>query len=173
MARNETLDLLFLHIFRSYARIRSKPRTELRKRYHQGFKGAIPIRLRKTKEGRDLPLYDVGCLSFASASWVNGLMWKAYRRGLTMADLPSMPARDEARACGERLQRLWNEEVEQAGRKGEKPSLVSAWARFVRVRVAVASLTLMLAIVFQFLGPVNGKNPLHILQLSFQLRASC
>jgi len=53
-------------------------------------------------------------------------MWRAYKRGLSMADLPTLPLRDQARVVGERLQRIWEEVIKEAQKKGEKPSLVEA-----------------------------------------------
>ena len=41
-----------------------------------------------------MPVDKVGILSFAAFSWMTGIMWKAYRKGLKAEDLPRISPLD-------------------------------------------------------------------------------
>lgn len=64
-------------------------------------------------------------------------------------------ASDRAEPNARRLERLWHEHVEQSG---EKSSLSHVIWRFCRTRAIVAMVLMVLAIIFQFLGPVSLGN---------------
>ena len=88
-------------------------------------------------------------------------MLKAFRVGLSRADIMPVSEDDGARSNAERLQRIWKEEQEkEEGEEGKKKkkkgsSLERAIWRFSRTRFVVATVSMMLSIFLQFLGPVR------------------
>lgn len=73
-----------------------------------------------------------------------------------------LQASDRAEPNARRLERLWHQHVAQ---NGEKSSLSLVMWRFCRTRCIVAMVFMMLAVIFQFLGPVS----LRIHQISFDV----
>ena len=61
------------------------------------------------REGRELPLDHVGCLSYTFDSWMTSTMVKANKVGLTKADVFTLADSDKAKTNAERLQRIWEE----------------------------------------------------------------
>ncbi len=83
-------------------------------------------------------------------------MLKAFRGGLSRLDLLPVSEEDSARRNAERLQRLWEEEVEAAGRNRRKPNFGRAVFKFARTRFFISALFMMIASFLQFLGPVRA-----------------
>lgn len=122
---------------------------ERRNKYGPALKHFLPYRP-SPRDSRAMPSNSSGIFSFVAVSWMTGLMWKAFRRGLTEDDLYDLQASDRAEPNARRLERLWHEHVEQSG---EKSSLSHVIWRFCRTRAIVAMVLMVLAIIFQFLGP--------------------
>ena len=64
-------------------------------------------------------------------------------------------ASDRAEPNAHRLEALWHEHVSQ---HGEKSSLSQVIWRFCRTRCIVAMTFMVLAVIYQFLGPVSFSN---------------
>uniref|UniRef100_A0A9J8A049 ATP-binding cassette, sub-family C (CFTR/MRP), member 12 n=1 Tax=Cyprinus carpio carpio TaxID=630221 RepID=A0A9J8A049_CYPCA len=81
------------------------------------------------------PVDDAGFFSFTSFAWMSPMMWKLFRNRLDEDSLFLSP-HDGAHTNGERLQRLWDEEVAHVGL--EKASLPAVVMRFQKTRFIVA-----------------------------------
>uniref|UniRef100_A0A8C2BQI1 ATP-binding cassette, sub-family C (CFTR/MRP), member 12 n=1 Tax=Cyprinus carpio TaxID=7962 RepID=A0A8C2BQI1_CYPCA len=81
------------------------------------------------------PVDDAGFFSFTSLAWMSPMMWKLFRNRLDEDSLFLSP-HDGAHTNGERLQRLWDEEVAHVGL--EKASLPAVVMRFQKTRFIVA-----------------------------------
>ncbi|XP_015230667.1 PREDICTED: multidrug resistance-associated protein 9 [Cyprinodon variegatus] len=96
------------------------------------------------------PVDNASFLSFATFAWMTPMMWAIFKNRLDMSSLSLSPF-DVADTSGERLQRIWEEEV---ARKGlEKASLVKAVLRFQRTRFILAVFVGFLAFGSAFVGP--------------------
>ncbi|XP_074521778.1 ATP-binding cassette sub-family C member 12-like [Halichoeres trimaculatus] len=126
--------------------IRAAHRPRFRK-YHQSLQTLKPFRCSSPNPH---PLDNAGFLSFATFSWMTPMMWAIFRNRLVLSSL-SLSSLDSAITSGERLHRLWEEEVEKAGL--ERASLVGVILRFQRTRLIISVLVGVLATVAAFLGP--------------------
>ncbi|XP_068172840.1 ATP-binding cassette sub-family C member 12-like [Antennarius striatus] len=97
------------------------------------------------------PVDNAGFLAFASFSWMTPMMWAIFRNKLDMRTLSLSPV-DEVDTSGERLLRIWNEEVAKVGL--ENASMARAIIRFQRIRLVFSVLISILAMVAIFLGQV-------------------
>ena len=112
------------------------------------------------REGRILPVETPGsgCCQYLSVHWMNSVMVKAYRNGLSSKDLYELSGRDEGHFNAERFQRIWEEEVSesQSGKNApRKPSLAKCVWKFAKTRLILSSILIMCSIVLQFVGPVS------------------
>ncbi|KAK2853475.1 hypothetical protein Q5P01_006136 [Channa striata] len=117
------------------------------RKYHQSLKTLKPIRWSSSQPH---PLDNAGFLTFTTFAWMTPMMWGMFRNKLDISML-SLSHFDEADTSGERLQRLWDEEVANVGL--EKASLVRAIVRFQRTRLILSVLVGVFAMVSAFLGP--------------------
>ncbi|XP_055342381.1 ATP-binding cassette sub-family C member 5-like isoform X2 [Paramacrobiotus metropolitanus] len=92
----------------------------------------------------------VGFFSFMLFSWMTGIMWKAYKRGLRQQDLWKTSRFDSCQRNTVRLQRIWDAEV---AKRGAKASFFRACWRFCRTRLIVAGLVYWLCLTLGFIGP--------------------
>lgn len=118
-------------------------------KYGPALRHFLPYRP-SPRDSHAMPSNSSGFFSFVAVSWMTGLMWKAFRHGLTEDDLYDLQASDRAETNAHRLERLWHEHVAQ---NGEKSSLSCVIWRFCRTRCIVAMLFIVFAVIFQFLGP--------------------
>uniref|UniRef100_A0AAQ5XAY2 ATP-binding cassette, sub-family C (CFTR/MRP), member 12 n=1 Tax=Amphiprion ocellaris TaxID=80972 RepID=A0AAQ5XAY2_AMPOC len=117
------------------------------KKYHQSLQTLKPFRWSSPQSH---PLDNAGFFSFTTFAWMTPMMWAMFRNKLDMSSLNLSPL-DAADTSGERLQRMWEEEVAKKG--PEKASLVRAVLRFQRTRLIISVLVGILAMVAVFLGP--------------------
>ncbi|XP_037602742.1 multidrug resistance-associated protein 9-like [Sebastes umbrosus] len=96
------------------------------------------------------PVDNAGFLSFATFSWLTPMMWALFRNKLDMSSLNLSPL-DVADTSGERLCRLWKEEVAKVGL--EKASVVRVIFRFQRTRLILSAVVGVLTMVASFLSP--------------------
>ncbi|XP_076855657.1 ATP-binding cassette sub-family C member 12 isoform X2 [Brachyhypopomus gauderio] len=115
-------------------------------KYHKSMKTLIPVRFSSTSN----PIDDAGFFSFASFTWMTPMMWKLFRNNLDRNSL-TLSHHDGAHMNGERLQRLWDEEVARVGI--EKASLGSVVMRFQRTRLIVSFFVSVLFTFGVFIGP--------------------
>ncbi|TKS69724.1 Multidrug resistance-associated protein 9 ATP-binding cassette sub-family C member 12 [Collichthys lucidus] len=117
------------------------------KKYQRNLQTLKPIRFSSSQSH---PVDNAGFLSFSTFAWMTPMMWSVFRNKLDMSALNLSPL-DIADTSGERLQRLWEEEVAKVGL--EKASLVRVTLRFQRTRLIVSVIVGILAMVAAFLGP--------------------
>ena len=99
-----------------------------------------------------------GCCRYLTVDWINSIMVKAYRNGLSPRDLFQLSSRDEGCFNAERFQRIWEEELKEAKtcKNGPRqPSLAKCIWKFSRTRLILSSIFIMLSIVLQFIAPVR------------------
>uniref|UniRef100_A0A8C9WC66 ATP-binding cassette sub-family C member 5 n=1 Tax=Scleropages formosus TaxID=113540 RepID=A0A8C9WC66_SCLFO len=99
---------------------------------------------------RSNPLDDAGFFSFSTFSWMTPLMWKLFRNKLDKNSL-SLSTHDASQVNGERITKLWDEEVARVGI--EKASLQRVFIRFQRTRMIIGFLIATLFTITVFLGP--------------------
>ncbi|XP_068587018.1 LOW QUALITY PROTEIN: ATP-binding cassette sub-family C member 12-like [Cebidichthys violaceus] len=99
---------------------------------------------------RSHPLDNAGFLSFATFTWMIPMVWAFFKNKLDMSSLNLSPL-DLADISGERLHRLWEEEVAKVGL--ENASLVRVFLRFQRTRLILSVTVGVLVMVAAFLGP--------------------
>lgn len=115
-------------------------------KYQQSLKTLIPFRFGSNSH----PVDDAGFFSFTSFAWMSPMMWKLFRNRLDEDSLFLSP-HDGAHTNGERLQRLWDEEVAHVGL--EKASLPAVVMRFQKTRFIVAFFVSVLFAFGAFVGP--------------------
>uniref|UniRef100_A0A667YK51 ATP binding cassette subfamily C member 12 n=1 Tax=Myripristis murdjan TaxID=586833 RepID=A0A667YK51_9TELE len=96
------------------------------------------------------PIDRAGFLSFTTFAWMTPMMWAIFRNKLDISSL-SLSHVDGADTNGQRLQRLWEEEVAKVGL--EKASVVRVLLRFQRTRLTLAFLAGILFMFAVFVGP--------------------
>ncbi|TNN32588.1 Multidrug resistance-associated protein 9 [Liparis tanakae] len=116
-------------------------------KYSQSLQTLKPFRWSSSQAH---PLDNAGFISFATFSWMTPMMWALFRNKLDMSSLNLSPL-DASDSSGERLHRLWEEEVAKLGL--EKASVVRVVFRFQRTRLILSIIVGILATVPAFLGP--------------------
>ncbi|KAM9321211.1 MIT domain-containing protein 1 [Gastrophryne carolinensis] len=123
-----------------------KPFTE---RYRHGLPLLKPLR---TTKRHPHPIDNAGLFSFMTLNWITPLAWKAYRRSeLQSHDLWDLSSQDLTEKNCQRLQNLWEAELEQCGEK--KPSLRMVIWRFCRTRSLLALFCVIVTLTASFIGP--------------------
>ena len=106
------------------------------------------------RDGNESPLEKSGCFNYFTVGWITGIMLKAFRSGLGYSDLFRLPTLDQSKESAARLQRLWEEEQENANKMNRQPSFAKACAKFCQTRVIISSIFFSCCVVLQFLSPV-------------------
>ncbi|KAL6112764.1 abcc12 [Pungitius sinensis] len=116
-------------------------------RYSQSLRTLRPIRWSSSQPH---PLDRAGFLSFATFSWMIPTMWGLFKKRLDPSSL-KLSTFDASDSSGERLNRLWGEEVARVGL--EMASVVRVMLRFQRTRLILSTLIGILVMAAVFLGP--------------------
>ncbi|XP_078140109.1 ATP-binding cassette sub-family C member 12-like [Centroberyx gerrardi] len=116
-------------------------------KYHRSLK---TLRLFRCSSQSN-PLDNAGFLSFTTFAWMTPLMWAMFRNKMNISSLSLSPL-DGASINGERLQRLWEEEVAKVGL--EKASLIRVILRFQRTRLLLSVFVGVLFMLAVFVGPM-------------------
>ncbi|CAG5851555.1 unnamed protein product [Menidia menidia] len=117
------------------------------KKYQSSLQTLKPIRWSSPEPH---PVDKAGFLSFTTFAWMTPMMWAIFRNKLDLSSL-GLSQFDVADTSGDRLQRLWEEEVSNKGL--EKASLVHAVLRFQRTRLILSVVVGIFAMVAAFFGP--------------------
>ncbi|XP_066955738.1 LOW QUALITY PROTEIN: ATP-binding cassette sub-family C member 5-like [Macrobrachium rosenbergii] len=96
----------------------------------------------------------VGFFNFVSVHWMTSLMWKAYKRKLRDEDLWSLPPEETSEINGDRLEKLWKEELELAAKFRRRAMLWRPVWYFVRKRLFVCQVLTVLMDLGAFAGPI-------------------
>ncbi|XP_041813283.1 ATP-binding cassette sub-family C member 12 isoform X2 [Chelmon rostratus] len=124
-----------------------KAKSSLFGKYHQSIQTLKPFRC---SSSHSHPVDNAGFLSFTTFAWMTPMMWSMFRDKLDMNSLSLSPL-DAADTSGNRLHRLWEEEVAKVGL--EKASLVRVILRFQRTRLIFSVIIGILSMMAAFLGP--------------------
>ncbi|KAF3833112.1 hypothetical protein F7725_026777 [Dissostichus mawsoni] len=136
-------------------------------KYNQSMQTFKPFRWSSSQSH---PLDNAGFFSFTTFVWMTPMMWALFRNKLDMSSL-KLSSLDVAHSSGERLQRLWEEEVAKVGL--EKASLIRVVLRFQRTRLIMSVTVGILAMIAAFIGPAPEKYPvLYGIGLCFALFTS-
>uniref|UniRef100_A0A3Q3NJL9 ATP-binding cassette, sub-family C (CFTR/MRP), member 12 n=1 Tax=Labrus bergylta TaxID=56723 RepID=A0A3Q3NJL9_9LABR len=119
------------------------------RKYQQSLQTLLPFRWSSPKSVPH-PIDNAGFLSFSTFVWMTPMMWAIFRNRLDMNSL-NLSHFDSADSSGERLHRLWKEEVAEVGL--EKASLVRVVFRFQRTRLILSVFIGILAMLAAFIGP--------------------
>ncbi|XP_072237117.1 ATP-binding cassette sub-family C member 12 isoform X1 [Leuresthes tenuis] len=122
------------------------------RKYHHSLQTLKPFRWSSPQSH---PVDKAGFLSFTTFAWMTPMMWAIFRNRLDLSSL-GLSQFDVADTSGERLQRLWEEEVAKKGL--EKASLVRAVLRFQRTRLILSVVVGIFAMFAAFFGPAVLVN---------------
>ncbi|XP_020289981.1 multidrug resistance-associated protein 5-like isoform X2 [Pseudomyrmex gracilis] len=125
------------------------PRSGMKK-YNPALSNLIPVRYRNQNKETS-PSDNAGLFSYVYITWMTKYLWKAYKKGLTIQDLPSISIYESCEYNALRLDVLWQQELTKNGPNAASFSMV-AW-RFVRTRVCVACCLLSCSLIFGFISP--------------------
>ncbi|KAK4289504.1 hypothetical protein Pmani_037528 [Petrolisthes manimaculis] len=120
-------------------------------RYNPSLKHLIPYRKSK-REKSEIPVDGAGMFSFMMVSWMSGLMWKAYKKGLKSEDVPLCSKYDMCEYNTDRLEKLWTEELRQKGK--DKASMEHVLWRFYQTRLLIGVFVFVIVLFLGFLGPI-------------------
>ncbi|KYM96485.1 Sodium leak channel non-selective protein [Cyphomyrmex costatus] len=120
------------------------------KKYNNALSNLIPIRYQNQKK-ENSPADNAGLFSYVYITWMTPYLWKAYKKGLTIKDLPDISVYDSCEYNALRLDVLWQQELSQNGPNAASFSTV-AW-KFVRTRVYISCFLLTCSLIFGFLSP--------------------
>uniref|UniRef100_A0A8D0A0A1 ATP-binding cassette, sub-family C (CFTR/MRP), member 12 n=1 Tax=Sander lucioperca TaxID=283035 RepID=A0A8D0A0A1_SANLU len=120
-------------------------------KYHQSLQTLKPFRWSSSQSH---PLDNAGFLSFTTFAWMTPMMWALFRNKLDMSSL-NLSTLDVAEASGERLHRLWEEEVAKVGL--DKASVFRVVLRFQRTRL-ILSVIVAAVLVHEILKYVDGPE---------------
>ncbi|WAR28249.1 MRP5-like protein [Mya arenaria] len=115
-------------------------------RYNEALKGARPLRSRT-----EIPMTQAGFLSQMTFGWQTSMMWNIYRKGIEHIQDLTIGFREKSEPNRDRLDKLWREELTVKG--PTKASFVRTVMRFMRTRLIVATVTLLICVAFQFSTP--------------------
>ncbi|EGI66812.1 Sodium leak channel non-selective protein [Acromyrmex echinatior] len=124
------------------------PRSGMKK-YNNALSNLIPIRYQNQKKENSAD--NAGLFSYVYITWMTPYLWKAYKKGLTVKDLPDISVYDSCEYNALRLDVLWQQELSQNGPNAASFSTV-AW-KFVRTRVCMSCFLLTCSLIFGFLSP--------------------
>ncbi|XP_043243521.1 multidrug resistance-associated protein 5-like isoform X2 [Amphibalanus amphitrite] len=119
-------------------------------RYSAALRQLIPVRKTKVEKAA-MPVDKVGMLSFTTFSWMTSIMWKAYRKGLKVDDLPRISPLESCEYNARRLEFMWTDEVKRHGLK--HASFRRAVWRFIRTRIFVGMSVFVMCLIMGLLGP--------------------
>ncbi|KAK2586704.1 hypothetical protein KPH14_011742 [Odynerus spinipes] len=131
-------------------------------RYNHAMKNLIPIRS-KTIDKEAMPADSAGLFSYMFVTWMTRYLWKAYKKGISMSDLPLISPYDSCTYNLERLENLWQGELYKKGPNNASLCLV-AW-KFVRTRVYASCFLLSCSVIFGFISPaILMRNVLEYIE---------
>ncbi|XP_035692368.1 multidrug resistance-associated protein 5-like isoform X1 [Branchiostoma floridae] len=118
-------------------------------KYSESMKILIPFR--STKKDRHIfPVDQSGLFSNIYSGWMNSIVWKATKGKVEEPDIYDLAPNDSSDSAGQRLWRLWQEEVQSRGI--EKASYYRVMLRAIKTRWIVASLVLFCSLACSFIS---------------------
>lgn len=118
-------------------------------RYYPALRNLVPVR-RKKKAKKNLGVDESSLWAFITYNWLTKYMVKAYKKGLTVEDVPNPSPQDTCDYNVQRMEALWQEELIKEGPQSASLSFAS-W-RFIKTRVIISSIILSLSIILGFIS---------------------
>ncbi|KAL0274896.1 UNVERIFIED_CONTAM: hypothetical protein PYX00_002924 [Menopon gallinae] len=119
-------------------------------KYNAALKHLLPFRKRERKKSV-IPVDGAGLFSLTTFSWLSKLIYQAYKKGITLDDIPLCSPFDTCSLNAERLGILWQAELDKKGPKNASFRRVAQ--KFMQTRVIVAFLVYILSCMFGFICP--------------------
>uniref|UniRef100_A0ABI7ZYZ1 ATP binding cassette subfamily C member 5 n=4 Tax=Felidae TaxID=9681 RepID=A0ABI7ZYZ1_FELCA len=124
-------------------------------KYHHSLSVLKPIR---TTSKHQHPVDNAGLFSCMTFSWLSPLARVAHRKGeLSMEDVWSLSKHESSDVNCRRLERLWQEELNEVG--PDAASLRRVVWIFCRTRLILSIVCLMITQLAGFSGPVSSNHP--------------
>lgn len=124
-------------------------------KYHHGLSALKPIR---TTSKHQHPVDNAGLFSCMTFSWLSPLARVAHKKGeLLMEDVWSLSKYESSDVNCRRLERLWQEELNEVG-PGAASLRRVVWI-FCRTRLVLSVVCLMITQLAGFSGPVSSNHP--------------
>ncbi|XP_072749399.1 ATP-binding cassette sub-family C member 5-like isoform X2 [Anoplolepis gracilipes] len=120
------------------------------KKYNHALSNLIPVRYQNQKK-ENWPADNAGLFSYVYITWMTPYLWKAYKKGLTIKDLPDISLYDTCEYNALRLDILWQQELSKNGPNAASFFKV-AW-RFIRTRIFISCFLLSCSLIFGFISP--------------------
>lgn len=119
-------------------------------RYNHAMRNLIPMRS-KIIDKEAMPADNAGLFSYTFVTWMTRYLWKAYKQGISLSDLPLISPYDSCIYNVQRLENLWQEELHRNG-PDNASFCMAAW-KFVRTRVYVSCVFMTFSVIFGFISP--------------------
>ncbi|GAB1599468.1 multidrug resistance-associated protein 5-like [Argonauta hians] len=116
---------------------------------HRFWKLLLPFHCEKLPDTR-IPFYDVGLFSFISISWMTKMIWKIFRRGGENTDFWQCPHPLSAHYNIERIEKLWDQEVEG---QGSKASMSRVLTQSSKITFTLATVICLVSFLFKMTIP--------------------
>lgn len=117
--------------------------------YTQALKHCIPVRCHKRKDN-EIPMKYAGCFSYMTVSWLGNIVWKIYKNGIDSVTLWKCSENESSFHNLMRLENLWNEEI---NKKGPAASFKNVFIQFVKTRMILASVFLIISLACSLFTP--------------------
>ncbi|XP_043490273.1 multidrug resistance-associated protein 5-like isoform X2 [Polistes fuscatus] len=131
-------------------------------RYNHAMRNLIPMRS-KIIDKEAMPADNAGLFSYTFVTWMTRYLWKAYKKGISLSDLPLISPYDSCIYNVQRLENLWQEELHRNG-PDNASFCMAAW-KFVRTRVYVSCVFMTFSVIFGFISPaILMKKVLEYIQ---------
>ncbi|XP_043249230.1 multidrug resistance-associated protein 5-like isoform X1 [Colletes gigas] len=120
-------------------------------RYNPALRNLIPIR-HEEQNKESMPADSAGLFSYIFYTWITPYVWRAYKKGITIQDIPRISSYESCKYNAQRLEVLWQEELNKRGPHSASLAIV-AW-RFVRTRICIAWFLLICSTICGFISPM-------------------
>ncbi|XP_043520961.1 multidrug resistance-associated protein 5-like isoform X6 [Frieseomelitta varia] len=118
-------------------------------RYNPALRNLIPIR-HENQNKESMPADSAGLFSYIFYTWITPYIWKAYKNGIDITNLPCISTYETSKYNAHRLEVLWQEEI---GKRGPYlASLPNVCWRFVRTRICIAGFLLSCSTICGFIS---------------------
>ncbi|KAK9296625.1 hypothetical protein QLX08_009452 [Tetragonisca angustula] len=118
-------------------------------RYNPALRNLIPVR-HENQDKESMPADSAGLFSYIFYTWITPYIWKAYKNGIDITNLPCISTYETSKYNAHRLEVLWQEEI---GKRGPYlASLPNVCWRFVRTRICIAGFLLSCSTICGFIS---------------------
>ncbi|XP_074658407.1 ATP-binding cassette sub-family C member 5-like isoform X2 [Tubulanus polymorphus] len=137
-----------MHAFKNKSYDKPARKSSMRK-YRNAMQHAIPIRPKSVDEF--CPSERAGLFSYMSFQWIQPLLLRIRKRGIDASKMWKIPRAQSAEINADRLERLWCRELN--GRGSQDANFFRVLLRFVKTRMILAGVLLLLHVLISFISP--------------------